>query len=345
MIYGSSSGFSASLDLSALGGSNGFTIFGVEPSGLLGIAVANAGDVYGDSIDDMMRAASGATANGNTGAGKTYIVYGSTEAQRAEFDLATLTSKTGFVINGKSQRDNSGIGVAGLGDFNGDSGMDIAVSASAADPEGKASAGETYVIFGVPIEPRRCPDGETARLAVKRGTARDDTFERHNGGEPFVLQSGRDVARGNCGRDMIFGGPGNDTMDGGGDDNMSGDAGNDRIQGGARQNFARGGNGNDDIFGDTGEDSLYGNVGRDRLYGGADDDVLRGGPGRDILAGGNGTDNLFGEADNDILRGEAGNDLLVGGRGNDFLCGGRRCEPNRRPRRCDAWHGNGRHIG
>ena len=54
MVFGSDAGFAASLDLSALDGSNGFRLDGIARGDDSGCSVAAAGDVNGDGIDDLI---------------------------------------------------------------------------------------------------------------------------------------------------------------------------------------------------------------------------------------------------------------------------------------------------
>ena len=54
----------------------------------------------------------------------------------------------GFVINGSSIGDNSGLSVSSAGDVNGDGIADLIVGAYNADPAGGTNAGRSYVVFG-----------------------------------------------------------------------------------------------------------------------------------------------------------------------------------------------------
>ncbi len=54
----------------------------------------------------------------------------------------------GFVMNGIDPNDFSGFSVSGAGDVNGDGLDDVVIGAYGADPAGKSSAGESYVVFG-----------------------------------------------------------------------------------------------------------------------------------------------------------------------------------------------------
>ena len=53
VVFGSAAGFSASVDLSALDGTNGFRLIGM-PGEYSGVSVAGAGDVNGDGIEDLI---------------------------------------------------------------------------------------------------------------------------------------------------------------------------------------------------------------------------------------------------------------------------------------------------
>ncbi len=62
-------------------------------------------------------------------------------------NLFTLDSSEGFVINGVSRNDASGISVSSAGDVNGDGIEDIIIGARGADVNGESS-GSAYVVFG-----------------------------------------------------------------------------------------------------------------------------------------------------------------------------------------------------
>ena len=81
-------------------------------------------------------------------AGESYVVFGSDAPFAASLDLAALDGANGFVINGIDEGDSSGSSVSGAGDVNGDGFDDLIIGASGADPDGKADAGESYVVFG-----------------------------------------------------------------------------------------------------------------------------------------------------------------------------------------------------
>ena len=76
VVFGSNSGFAASFNLSELNGSNGFAINGIAAVDRSGGSVSNAGDVNGDGIDDLIIGATGASPNGISYAGQSYVVFG-----------------------------------------------------------------------------------------------------------------------------------------------------------------------------------------------------------------------------------------------------------------------------
>ena len=148
VIFGSGNGFSASLDLSTLDGSNGFRLDGIDVDDHSGFFVGTAGDVNGDGYSDILVGAFLADANGKPAAGETYVVFGTGNGFESSLDLSTLDGTNGFRLDGINVADVSGYSLSSAGDVNGDGYADILVGAKQADPGGVQSAGETYVVFG-----------------------------------------------------------------------------------------------------------------------------------------------------------------------------------------------------
>ena len=92
VVFGSSSGFSATFDLGSLNGSNGFTIKGVDAGDQSGWSVSNAGDINNDGIDDIIIGAKFADAGGDSNSGESYVVFGS-NSFGSTVDLASLKRK------------------------------------------------------------------------------------------------------------------------------------------------------------------------------------------------------------------------------------------------------------
>lgn len=136
------------IDLSDLDGTNGFEVNGITEGDFLGSAVSSAGDFNGDGFDDVAVAANFADANGNVDAGATYVIFGTDTGFPEEIDTALLDGSNGFILNGASPEDFSGISISSAGDINGDERDDLLIGASFADPGEEDSAGTTYVIFG-----------------------------------------------------------------------------------------------------------------------------------------------------------------------------------------------------
>jgi hypothetical protein len=162
VIFGTAAGFPAALDLSTLDGTDGFVIEGAQ--GHAGSA-CGAGDINGDGFADaivgapyagmyaglthiVFGKADRADPDGNAGAGASYVVFGSAAGFPAALNLSSLDGTNGFVLNGIDDGDRSGLEVSGAGDVNADGIADLAIGASAADPNGIVNAGETYVVFG-----------------------------------------------------------------------------------------------------------------------------------------------------------------------------------------------------
>ena len=66
----------------------------------------------------------------------------------AVIELSDLNGQNGFVINGISPGDRSGMSVSTAGDVNGDGIDDVIVGAFTADINGQYDAGSSYVVFG-----------------------------------------------------------------------------------------------------------------------------------------------------------------------------------------------------
>ncbi|MFM2330421.1 MAG: hypothetical protein RLZZ494_2524, partial [Pseudomonadota bacterium] len=149
VVFGTTA--SSALDLSVLtagSSTQGFVINGQATADLSGYSVSSAGDVNGDGLDDLIVGAYQSDPNGQSGAGRSYVVFGKTGGGVVEVSSLTAgTSTTGFVINGEAADDKSGFSVSAAGDVNGDGLADLIIGGHSTDATG-ADAGRSYVVFG-----------------------------------------------------------------------------------------------------------------------------------------------------------------------------------------------------
>ncbi|MDH5714190.1 MAG: hypothetical protein OEZ30_01325 [Candidatus Aminicenantes bacterium] len=142
VIFGSSSPPSA-IDLSTTPAD--ITVCGAAAEDRSGNAVAS-GDFNGNGFDDIIIGAYGADPGGRGMAGETYVVFGDNYTS-PPYTVDLSTQSADITVCGNDAGDSSGYAVAS-GDVNFDGYCDIIVASPWADPGGRNTAGETYVIAG-----------------------------------------------------------------------------------------------------------------------------------------------------------------------------------------------------
>ncbi|MCC5616119.1 hypothetical protein LC605_13790 [Nostoc sp. CHAB 5836] len=212
VVFGKSTGWSATLNLSNLNGANGFTINGIAYGDQSGVSVSSAGDVNGDGSDDLIIGARLADPNG-TDSGQSYVVFGNT-GWSATLNLSTLNGANGFTINGIAAGDYSGWSVSSAGDVNGDRFDDLIIGAWGADPNGTES-GQSYVLFGGTNIGGTPEVTGTPRADTLNGTINKDIIDGKAGNDTIDGKAGNDLLSGGAGNDILIGGAGNDTLVGG----------------------------------------------------------------------------------------------------------------------------------
>jgi hypothetical protein len=147
VVFGHGGRFEATVQLSDLDGSDGFTINGVSSGDSTGSRLSSAGDVNGDGFGDLLIGAWGADAPGRPQSGETYVVFGHAGPFDPSVELSGLDGANGFRIDGEAAGDESGFPVETAGDVNGDGFGDLIIGAAAASFHGRYS-GAAYVVFG-----------------------------------------------------------------------------------------------------------------------------------------------------------------------------------------------------
>lgn len=352
ILYGKTSAFSATVELTDLDGTDGFKLTGQSALDLAGYSAASIGDVNGDGFNDITIGAIGADPSGRASAGKAYVIFGTANGFGGNLLLSSLNGSNGFAIAGAANQDELGISVSGAGDVNGDGVDDILVGAFFANPGGRADAGQTYLIFGGPfgfpstldlanLKPWQgfalngVDSDDRSGTSVSTGDIDNDGFNdlligaprsdplgRSSAGSTYVVFGGPAIgaAAPTASHDLIVGGTGPDPLDG--------LAGNDRIRGRQGADTLLGGAGNDTLEGGTAADNLNGGPGADTASyveaTGAVTVRLDTGLGTGNIAQGDeltSIENLFGGRFDDKLFGDSGANRLSGWSGNDSLSG------------------------
>jgi hypothetical protein len=127
---------------------NGFRINAIGAFDYSGVSVSGAGDINGDTFDDVIVGATYAPRPDGKVTGQGYVIFGKGDGFDADVELAGLDGSSGFTINGVNRYDYLGASVSSAGDFNGDGIDDIIIGAPQAKIFNGLDTGQSYVIFG-----------------------------------------------------------------------------------------------------------------------------------------------------------------------------------------------------
>jgi hypothetical protein len=360
VVFGRNSGFSSTIDLNSLDGTNGFVLKGVTQYDSAGWSVASAGDVNGDGFDDVIVSAPYADGVGRD-SGTAYVVFGHGGPFSSSLSLGSLGSN-GFVINGTESINYTGFSVSGAGDVNGDGIDDIIIGAPNA---GSKFYGAAYVLFGqtsgfggsIDLNNLDAQHGfwvygdnpsDAAGVAVSaagdiNGDGYDDILVGASGADPHGASSGAVTviygSADNSGPPPIIGTSKSETLNGteqadvirgqGGDDTLNGLGGDDYLDGGKGADQMAGGLGNDvyniENAGDQVVEAASGGTDTLRVTR-LDIDLGKvpflGQEIENVTLYGAGDYNLTGNALANALEGNGGNNRLSGGAGDDTMKGG-----------------------
>lgn len=193
VVFGKSSGFSASLELNSLDGINGFAIQANGIGGATGGCLT--GDYNADGFDDLLIGVVP-----GIGASSAWLIYGHAGVADALVTANDLDGINGFGILGLTSGDRTGDGVAAA-DINGDGFDDILVGASYGDGDAKDS-GTLDVIYGADFR----------NSGVLTGFSGADALIGSSGANQISAGQGNDIINGGGGADAINGGQGNDEI-------------------------------------------------------------------------------------------------------------------------------------
>jgi len=144
VIFGQQSGFPALVPVANLGIGDGFEILGQAPGDRLGASVSNAGDLNSDGINDLVIGAYLADPDGNSGAGRVYVLFGRNDGFGESVDLSTLDGGNGFRVDGAGTNSYLGRSVSMVDDVNGDGRDDLLMGAHGTS----SRAGAAFLLFG-----------------------------------------------------------------------------------------------------------------------------------------------------------------------------------------------------
>jgi hypothetical protein len=148
-----------------------YSFIGENTDDRAGYSVSSAGDVNGDGKDDILIGAD-YNGDGGIGAGKTYLILGSSLGSTSTIDLSTAD----YSFIGENDGDYLGHSLSSAGDVDGDGKDDILIGANYND-DGGSNAGKTYLILGSSLGSTSTIDLSTADYSFIGENANDSLGE------------------------------------------------------------------------------------------------------------------------------------------------------------------------
>ena len=315
VVFGKASGFAANIDVTALDGSNGFTVNGVAGNDHLGSSSGTAGDVNGDGLADFMF---GGIYGGTANSGHSYVVFAHLPDAAV---TRTGTAASQHLVGGNFADVLTGGG--GNDRLYGNGGNDLLTGGAGNDYFSGGTGTDTVSYQAAAAGVHVSLLLNTAQNTVGAGTDTLISIEKLVGSlfaDTLTANATGATLNGLGGGDDLFSGPGSDILNGGGASDFADYA---LATAGVTVSLAittfqnTVGAGSDELLaieklsGSNFNDTLTGDAGVNALYGIGGDDIINGGDNGDYIYGGAGNDTLNGQAGQDQLTGQAGNDTFV----------------------------------
>lgn len=322
VLFGTGDGFVAEIDIDALDGSDGFTIFGSGGKSRFGEDVAFGEDFNGDGFDDIAVSTpifQPRIGNAGFGRGEVHIILGRTDALQNNRTIKQHEDSGTIHFTGISSISSLGKQLEYAGDINGDGFADLVGTDFSGDQGNRLFAifgGATLennvattleseavainVFNGSAFAPLNAPITEINGQAIQNG----DQVTTADGSIIRIVDAGDGDVEFTPGADFDTLSERNFDTDsfvfsvGGFTDatitvTIQGVDSDDVIAGTNSSDILNGGIGDDVITDDLGADRLNGDSGDDDLTSGRGNDILNGGTGADIMRGGAGNDKYF----------------------------------------------------